>query len=77
MRESVKITNTKIISFNFCYFELEERIHGLLFGLASGDKNGGPFRMAVRLCESLNENGAEYTKSGSWEKYHNYLLIFF
>jgi ADP-ribosylglycohydrolase len=32
---------------------MRERIQGVLMGLAAGDRNGGPIRMAVRLAESL------------------------
>ncbi len=32
-----------------------DRCQGLLLGLAAGDRNGGPIRMAVRLAESLVE----------------------
>ncbi len=34
-----------------------ERAIGILLGLAAGDRNGGPIRMAVRLAESLAERG--------------------
>lgn len=34
---------------------LEDRVRGLLLGLAAGDFHGGPIRMAVRLAESLVE----------------------
>lgn len=30
-----------------------DRSRGVLIGLATGDRNGGPIRMAVRLAESL------------------------
>lgn len=30
-----------------------DRCAGVLFGLAAGDKNGGPIRMAVLLAESI------------------------
>jgi hypothetical protein len=30
---------------------------GVLVGLAAGDQNGGPIRMAVRLAESLLDCG--------------------
>ncbi|MBL8819614.1 MAG: ADP-ribosylglycohydrolase family protein [Planctomyces sp.] len=33
-----------------------DRVKGVLVGLAAGDSNGGPIRMAVRLGESLLEN---------------------
>jgi ADP-ribosylglycohydrolase len=32
---------------------LQDRCRGVLLGLAAGDRNGGPVRMAVRLAESL------------------------
>jgi ADP-ribosylglycohydrolase len=35
--------------------EIRNRIQGVLLGLAAGDRNGGPIRMAVRLAESLSE----------------------
>jgi ADP-ribosylglycohydrolase len=35
--------------------EIKVRIRGVLLGLAAGDRNGGPVRMAVRLAESLAE----------------------
>ena len=35
--------------------EIRNRIRGVLLGLAAGDRNGGPIRMAVRLAESLSE----------------------
>ena len=35
----------------------EDRCRGVLVGLAAGDRNGGPIRMAVRLAESLIECG--------------------
>jgi ADP-ribosylglycohydrolase len=35
----------------------EDRCRGVLLGLAAGDRNGGPIRMAVRLAESLLELG--------------------
>jgi ADP-ribosylglycohydrolase len=34
-----------------------DRCRGVLLGLAAGDRNGGPIRMAVRLAESLLECG--------------------
>lgn len=34
-----------------------DRVDGLLLGLAAGDRNGGPIRMAVRLAESLVDRG--------------------
>lgn len=35
----------------------EDRLRGALLGLAAGDRNGGPVRMAIRLGESLVERG--------------------
>lgn len=34
---------------------VNDRVEGILLGLAAGDRNGGPIRMAVRLAESLAE----------------------
>ena len=34
---------------------MQDRCQGVLIGLAAGDRNGGPIRMAVRLAESLLE----------------------
>ena len=36
---------------------VQDRCQGVLLGLAAGDRNGGPIRMAVRLAESLLELG--------------------
>jgi ADP-ribosylglycohydrolase len=36
---------------------VQDRCRGVLLGLAAGDRNGGPIRMAVRLAESLLERG--------------------
>lgn len=36
---------------------IQDRAKGVLLGIAAGDRNGGPIRMAVRLGESLNERG--------------------
>ena len=35
--------------------EIRNRVRGVLLGLALGDRNGGPIRMAVRLAEGLVE----------------------
>lgn len=37
--------------------DLQERVVGLLIGLAAGDKIGGPVRMALRVAESLRACG--------------------
>jgi ADP-ribosyl-[dinitrogen reductase] hydrolase len=34
---------------------VRDRVEGILLGLAAGDRNGGPIRMAVRLADSLIE----------------------
>ena len=34
---------------------IRDRTQGVLLGLAAGDRNGGPIRMAIRLAESLCE----------------------
>ena len=36
---------------------VKDRVEGILLGLAAGDRNGGPIRMAVRLAESLADSG--------------------
>ena len=36
---------------------LFDRCRGVLLGLAAGDHNGGPIRLAVRLAESLHQRG--------------------
>ena len=36
---------------------VQDRCRGVLLGMAAGDRNGGPIRMAVRLAESLLELG--------------------
>lgn len=36
---------------------VKDLVEGILLGLAAGDRNGGPIRMAVRLTESLVERG--------------------
>jgi ADP-ribosylglycohydrolase len=38
--------------------DASDRVAGILLGLAAGDRNGGPVRMAVRLTESLIERQA-------------------
>ena len=39
------------------FIGVRDRCRGVLLGLAAGDRNGGPIRMAVRLGESLLEVG--------------------
>ena len=36
---------------------VEDRVAGLLIGLAAGDRIGGPIRMALRVAESLRDCG--------------------
>jgi ADP-ribosyl-[dinitrogen reductase] hydrolase len=36
--------------------DVSDRVRGVLLGLAAGDSNGGPIRMAVRLGKSLLQN---------------------
>jgi ADP-ribosylglycohydrolase len=45
-----------------------DRCRGVLIGLAAGDHNGGPIRMAVRLAESLVECGG-FDPSDILERY--------
>jgi ADP-ribosylglycohydrolase len=47
---------------------LANRVAGVLFGLAAGDRNGEPTEMAVRLAESLSERGA-FDASDVLERY--------
>jgi len=35
----------------------QDRVIGVLLGLAAGDRNGGPVRMALRVAESLRDRG--------------------
>ena len=36
---------------------VQDRVMGVLIGLAAGDRIGGPLRMAIRVAESLSEQG--------------------
>lgn len=36
---------------------IRDRARGVLLGLAAGDRNGGPIRMAIHVTESLTEQG--------------------
>jgi ADP-ribosylglycohydrolase len=40
-----------------CNEALEDRVIGVLFGMAAGDQIGGPVRMALRVAESLCDRG--------------------
>ncbi|PRP83307.1 hypothetical protein PROFUN_09519 [Planoprotostelium fungivorum] len=48
-----------------------DRCRGVLLGLASGDRNGGPMRMSIRLVESLLAN-TSYQQSDVIERYYNW-----
>lgn len=48
-----------------------DRCAGVLVGLAAGDRNGGPVRLAIRLLESLLEKKG-FDKSDVVEKYLSY-----
>jgi hypothetical protein len=43
-------------------------VRGLLLGLAAGDRNGGPQRLAMRLAESLVERG-RFEPLDAWRRY--------
>eukprot|EP00927_Polykrikos_kofoidii_P036513 TRINITY_DN30838_c0_g1_i1.p1 TRINITY_DN30838_c0_g1~~TRINITY_DN30838_c0_g1_i1.p1 ORF type:complete len:300 (-),score=52.48 TRINITY_DN30838_c0_g1_i1:30-929(-) len=47
---------------------LSDRCHGLLLGLAAGDRNGGPIQMALTLGEQLAQDGA-YNPVAVFEAY--------
>lgn len=40
---------------------IQERINGLIIGVASGDKNKGPFQMSLRLLEALTKMNGQYS----------------
>jgi len=50
-----------------------DRCAGVLWGLAAGDKNGGPVRMAVLLSESLVECG-KYDRDDGIHRYRKWFL---
>eukprot|EP01121_Diplochlamys_sp_Union-15-3_P004656 TRINITY_DN14848_c0_g1_i1.p1 TRINITY_DN14848_c0_g1~~TRINITY_DN14848_c0_g1_i1.p1 ORF type:complete len:275 (-),score=59.94 TRINITY_DN14848_c0_g1_i1:66-890(-) len=45
-----------------------DRAKGVLLGLAAGDRNGGPMRMALRLAESILEK-KQYNRADVIERY--------
>eukprot|EP01102_Stenamoeba_stenopodia_P002724 TRINITY_DN12585_c0_g1_i1.p1 TRINITY_DN12585_c0_g1~~TRINITY_DN12585_c0_g1_i1.p1 ORF type:complete len:297 (-),score=44.84 TRINITY_DN12585_c0_g1_i1:225-1082(-) len=49
------------------------KVHGVLLGLAAGDKNGGPIRMAIRLAESLVEQN-KYDNQDVKRRYYNWYV---
>ena len=48
-----------------------DRCRGVLIGLASGDRIGGPIRMAVRLADSLSDCGG-FNETDILERYLNW-----
>eukprot|EP01006_Ploeotia_vitrea_P004554 TRINITY_DN114876_c0_g1_i1.p1 TRINITY_DN114876_c0_g1~~TRINITY_DN114876_c0_g1_i1.p1 ORF type:complete len:290 (-),score=36.74 TRINITY_DN114876_c0_g1_i1:88-921(-) len=44
------------------------RAKGLLYGLTAGDRNGGPFRMAIRVAESVTACQG-FNKDDIWARY--------
>lgn len=52
---------------------IQQRCAGALWGLAAGDKNGGPIRMAVLLGESLCAS-SKYNREEIISKYMNWYL---
>eukprot|EP01116_Phalansterium_solitarium_P006254 TRINITY_DN18561_c0_g1_i1.p1 TRINITY_DN18561_c0_g1~~TRINITY_DN18561_c0_g1_i1.p1 ORF type:complete len:276 (+),score=55.56 TRINITY_DN18561_c0_g1_i1:93-920(+) len=50
---------------------MEDRCRGALLGLAAGDRNGGPVRMAVRLAESLADKQA-FDRDDVVGRYYNW-----
>jgi ADP-ribosylglycohydrolase len=48
--------------------DTRDRAQGVLIGLAAGDRNGGPIRMAILLAESL-ANKREFDRDDVFERY--------
>lgn len=46
-----------------------ERVRGALLGLASGDRNGGPIRMALKCAQSLVDNQGQFDPALSFQRY--------
>ena len=53
MTAGVTIPVGKKSKFNNYCEEVQDRVRGVITGIAAGDRIGGPIRMAVRLAESL------------------------
>jgi len=53
--------------------DIRDRVRGTLIGLAAGDRNGGPVRMAVRLAESLAERKG-FAAADVFERYKDWML---
>jgi len=49
-----------------------DRVRGTLIGLAAGDRNGGPIRIAVRLAESLAERKS-FDAEDVFERYKDWM----
>jgi ADP-ribosylglycohydrolase len=49
-----------------------DRVRGTLVGLAAGDRNGGPIRMAVRLAESLADRKG-FDAGDVFERYKDWM----
>ena len=50
-----------------------DRCAGVMWGLAAGDKNGGPIRMAILLAESLVAKSG-YDRDNTISKYNGWFL---
>lgn len=48
-----------------------ERIRGCLVGMAVGERNGGPIRMALRLGQSLAQLGS-FDPEDIFVRYHDW-----
>jgi len=51
--------------------KVRDRVSGLLWGLAAGDRNGGPIRMALRLAESLLQYNT-YNRKDVIDRYYKW-----
>lgn len=51
--------------------DTKDRVSGLLLGLAAGDYNGGPIRLAIRLAKSLHDRGG-FDVSNVGKRYLNW-----
>eukprot|EP00700_Malawimonas_jakobiformis_P001702 EC722161.1.p2 GENE.EC722161.1~~EC722161.1.p2 ORF type:complete len:151 (+),score=12.26 EC722161.1:32-484(+) len=53
---------------------VRDRVAGLLLGIASGDRNRGPMRMAWRLGRSLVEQ-RKYDGDDIWRRYWEWMTV--
>lgn len=53
--------------------QLQEKVKGVILGLAAGDRIGGPTKMATLLGESLVENSS-FIANDVWGKYNSWWL---